>query len=389
MPAAPVSDFRWYYDRAVGLANGIGYLGVDGLPTAYLPVGYPGFLAAVFQIAGPSVMTGKLANAILGAMTVPLCFLLFDRILVSSPERKRKSLRLGIIMMAVFPSQVAYASLISDSILFQFLLLSGMLLFCTTARWGVVLGAVFIGLATLTRPYALGIPLLLAAFCGSTIARKELRTRLLVTMVVALGVLVPWTARNARVLGGLVPVSTNAGINLLIGNGPGANGGFTEIPLERVRALGLPEVDADRLAMRIALRAIWSDPVRIVKLIPMKVYHLYADDAQALRWNLKGVRGVDSVRSYSPIDYAGMLCLQIPYLLVWVGSLGWLVSKWRKGVLGLRPELVGFGFILYVGFVGVVSFGNPRYHYPVIPFLCLYSADWVTGLRSGRADRSM
>ena len=41
--ADQVSDYEWYYERALSIASGRGYA-VDGILTAYWPVGYPGFL---------------------------------------------------------------------------------------------------------------------------------------------------------------------------------------------------------------------------------------------------------------------------------------------------------------------------------------------------------
>jgi phosphoglycerol transferase MdoB-like AlkP superfamily enzyme len=43
----PVSDAKWYFDRAVSIVHGNGYA-FDGVPTAFWPVGYPGFLALLF-----------------------------------------------------------------------------------------------------------------------------------------------------------------------------------------------------------------------------------------------------------------------------------------------------------------------------------------------------
>src|SRR6476659_1234969 len=62
--APQVSDFKWYYERAISISTGQGYA-VDGIPTAYWPVGYPGFLGVVFTLFGPSIFLAKAINILL------------------------------------------------------------------------------------------------------------------------------------------------------------------------------------------------------------------------------------------------------------------------------------------------------------------------------------
>lgn len=47
VPVEMGSDARWYFSRGLGIANGDGY-SEGGYPTAYWPVGYPGFLGILF-----------------------------------------------------------------------------------------------------------------------------------------------------------------------------------------------------------------------------------------------------------------------------------------------------------------------------------------------------
>jgi hypothetical protein len=61
--AAPVSDFGWYYERGIDLSAGKGY-SVDGIPTAYWPVGYPAFLGLLLRVFGTSLLVPKAANVI-------------------------------------------------------------------------------------------------------------------------------------------------------------------------------------------------------------------------------------------------------------------------------------------------------------------------------------
>ena len=66
LDTTPTSDAAWYFERAVGLANGAGY-SEGGLPTAFWPIGYPGILSALFALFGSKVIVGQLANVVFGA----------------------------------------------------------------------------------------------------------------------------------------------------------------------------------------------------------------------------------------------------------------------------------------------------------------------------------
>src|ERR1700739_2000756 len=72
---APVSDFGWYYGRALAIVHGLGY-SVKGAPTAFFPPGWPFFLAGVIQVFGPPVAVAEVVQATLGALTAGLVFLI-------------------------------------------------------------------------------------------------------------------------------------------------------------------------------------------------------------------------------------------------------------------------------------------------------------------------
>src|SRR2546428_1686741 len=57
--APQVSDYGWYYQRALTLGQGRGY-SVYGISTAYWSVGYPGFVGMIFKVFGPSLLVAKM-----------------------------------------------------------------------------------------------------------------------------------------------------------------------------------------------------------------------------------------------------------------------------------------------------------------------------------------
>src|SRR4051812_19444375 len=72
---AQIADYGVYLQRGISIANGQGY-SFNGHPTAYAPIGYPGFLGALFYIVGPSVFLAKLANVLFSVGTAFLIYVL-------------------------------------------------------------------------------------------------------------------------------------------------------------------------------------------------------------------------------------------------------------------------------------------------------------------------
>ena len=382
-PVSPVSDYLWYFERAMGLAGGSGYITPEGLPTAYFPVGYSAFLAALFVPFGPSLAAAKTANIILSVATIWVAYLLFKRMLATDASRTKRVVQVAVFLLAFFPSQILYTALVSDSVLFEFLLCSGILVLmpATPGLGRLAGGGALFGLAALTRPYAILVPGVLMVFRtgGSGFADRMRRLALVYAAVIV--VLAPWAVRNARSLGGFVPVSSNGGINFLIGNGPGATGAFTEAPLARVKEAGLSEREADRLAWRLGVEAVITSPFRFLSLAPKKVFYMYADDAQALRWNLKGMRARDAPVRYSPLELAGMGVVQLYYTVVVLASIAFAVLAIRRRLFRREVSAIGYWILLAFACTAILFFGDPRYHFPVTPFLCFYAACFWEAVR--------
>jgi hypothetical protein len=375
-PVNPVSDYLWYFERAMGMAAGSGYITPAGLPTAYFPVGYPAFLAALFVLFGPSLAAAKTANIILSVFTIWVVYRLFKRMLATDDSRTKRVLQVAVFLLALFPSQILYTALASDSVLFEFLLCSGILVLmpATPGPGRLAGGGALFGLAALTRPYAILVPGVLMVFRtgGSGFADRVRRLALVYAAVIV--VLVPWAVRNARNVGGFVPISSNGGANFLIGSGPGATGAFTEAPLARVKEAGLSEREADRLAWRLGAEAVLASPFRFLSLAPKKVMYMFADDAQALRWNLKGMRARDAPVRYSTLELAGMGLVQLYYTIVVLMSVAFVVLAIRRRLFRREVSAIGFWILLAFACTAILFFGDPRFHFPVTPFLCFYAA---------------
>ena len=212
-----IYDWRWYYERAAGVAAGQGFQ-VRGIPTAYWPAGYPLFLSAVFRLVGSHVLIGKLLN--IGEWTVAtFCTYKF----VQKVFGLELAARLAVLIMSFHPNSIAWTTFLTADMFLGFLMILGSVVFVyAEGRWTyLVLDGLVWGLAVLTKPQSFAVPaILILVFLRKK--KSAFATAIVLYLVMAAAV-VPWMMRNKRVLGKAV-LADNGGIVLLIGNNPNATG---------------------------------------------------------------------------------------------------------------------------------------------------------------------
>lgn len=380
VPTQPVTDFAWYLDRAIAMAGGQGF-SVNGVPTAYWPVGFPAVLSWMLRLL-PSldpVSVGKALNLLLSLGCVGLTFAVGQAM---SGRRAVGLLAAGI--MAVHPALVAYSSILAAEPLFLFLIL--------LATWLALKGAdypalwVLVGLtcggAALVRPQAAVLPLILVF--GVWVWSRQRGKSLLPMVATGLTViglaiaLTPWTLRNRTVFGQTFLISLNGGDNLWIGHHPQGNGRYRTPP-------GIPQAPGLELANERATRAqalAWmqENPGRSLALIPAKWEATFLSTTDLAYWAFQTKRGQLIVPGAGPDK---------PLYFFTQGAAWWanrmlLIAAVVGVVIGLR-KTGGRRYatlpLLQVGLVALVTavfFGNPRFGMPAIPFLALLAATpWV------------
>lgn len=382
----PTSDAAWYYSRADFLARGLGYLGDHGAPTAYWPPGWPLALAAVFKAFGTSVTAVGLFNlgcaAVSGWLAMDLGRRIFD---------SRLAARIALLLLAIYPNAIGYVPLALTEVFYTMLLLAGCrLLIAAQGRGGaahaalLAAGVVF-GLATLVKAQTLVVvPLVLAI--GLLRAEGFWRrlpgalARFAVVIALAALTVAPWSLRNQRELGQFVMVSTNGGITLLTGNNDSARGGFTpEDPV--VQALDaradLDELAYDAEAKRLGIAWIAHNPSRFLTLVPMKLLRLWGPDGEA-QWAYE--TGYRDYAAHAGLFRAVRIANQLYYMaLLAAFALAAVVivrRRWLAGDRLLCWWLLPYGIAAYPSAIAMVFSGQSRFHYPVMPFVCMAAA-WL------------
>jgi 4-amino-4-deoxy-L-arabinose transferase-like glycosyltransferase len=381
-----VHDARDYdvHARSIALGHGFAPLGPGpSRKTAFRPPGYPIFLAGVYSLGGRAwirgpgrVVAGRRTNAVVGTVIVALLGLLaaqlFDR-------------RVALVAMAVaavyVPLILAGGALMSEP-LFAALLLGAL----TAAvhhrrsahrhRWAVVAGLLG-GLSILTRANAAVLLLPLA------IAVWDLRPRWLwralappaLVVAVALLVVAPWTVRNAVVLHGFVPVSTQLGTALAGTYNHAARADHRNPAswrsLRRVRDYQyltspahwrqIPEATMERRLRAAALGFARHDPGYVAEVVFWNTAR--ALDLAGMRWSRHTASTVSAGPGWAE---AGVLVFWLTGALAIAGA---LTSRGRL----IPLHVAAVPLLLYLSVVFLV-FETPRYRTGIDPFIVMLAA---------------
>ncbi len=418
LPLPPSSDARWYFDRALELLE-TGRFAEQGISTAYWPVGYPAFLALVLAPVGDEPLLGQLANVALALALIALlyrwCMQLWGDWRVACT---------AAWMLALYPNHIAYTGILMTEPLYAVLILSTVVVAQSQRlRWRWLCAGVLAGLATLVKAQTLLFaPLLLAllAYVGRNGRERDAARAArpwLVAMICMAATVLPWTARNAVVMGALVPVSTNGGTALLLGNNDDMYWGqvkayVEETPLVRARRFTVADqVQADQRARALALNWIAQHPGQFLTLMPLKACHQWCVDGDA-EWAFQNTYAdypqqaswFRAVRVFNQIYYLLLmgLCLWalVPYWwrrqrnravaaaqkLTGKLSAQYLARAMRPRRHDLRHAVLPLMF-LYFTALAMVFFGLARYRFHLMPLVIAYAAALLVHWAQRRSRR--
>jgi 4-amino-4-deoxy-L-arabinose transferase-like glycosyltransferase len=285
----PVWDGHYYDFGARHIASGFGYADEvmrDGHPVwhpwCHYPVGYSGYLAAFYKVFGSSHAVANFANALVGALLPVVTYGL---------AREALSVRRAMVagaLVALHPGLILYGALLMTEPLSALLVLGAFYAAIRVAARrtplvGIIVGALVLGVAVLVRPQAL----LCAPFLALVVPKREWKTRLggaALACVVALVPVLPWTARNCRVMDGCALVSTNAGWNLAIGSFPRATGRFETLRSDDGCREVTGQVQQDRCWFDYGVAQIRGAPGHWLALVPAKLAYTFDHESFAVEY---------------------------------------------------------------------------------------------------------
>jgi 4-amino-4-deoxy-L-arabinose transferase-like glycosyltransferase len=366
---APItSDGRAYYDLAARMAHGLTYQTSYG-EWAEWPPGYPFLLLACFRLLGVGPWAVDAANLLLFAGSILAVYALARRF-------GKATARLATLLLAVWPNLIASAGIATKEMVIIFLLPVLLLLYLKAgeqpsrargAAMRLAAGVVF-GYATLTQPAVM----LLAG--GFAVHELLLRTplpraaaRLALLAAGMLVVILPWTARNYRVLHTPVLVSTNGGDVFYRANNPKATGGWIKDGERSLR--GYDELTKSRLGYQWGKEWIREHPDRFLELSLDKQVLFLGDDAVGVFETLKRGLGIGGglyalAKLGTNAYWWGIWALVLAAFLVRAGT------PWAR-----RAEVTLFLLvILYFWTIDSIFESGARHHLPLVGLLAILAA---------------
>lgn len=279
----PVWDGHYYDFGARRIAQGLGYsddLTIGGHlvwhPWCHYPVGYSAFLAVFYRLLGTGHAVAGAANALVGAALAVATWALASHAL-----SRGRAMAAGLIV-ALHPGLVMQAALVMSEPLAALLVVTAFWLAVRDALpWrGLLWGALALGVGALVRPQAL----LCAPFLACLLRGRARVPAVLAACAVALLPVLPWTARNCRVMDGCALVSTNAGWNLAIGAFPRATGRFETLRSSDGCREVTGQVQQDRCWMRYGMDQIAAHPGHWLSLVPAKLGYTFDHESFAVEY---------------------------------------------------------------------------------------------------------
>jgi tetratricopeptide (TPR) repeat protein len=367
--------------------------------TPYIrPPGYPYFLAAIYRVFGPGYVWPRVMQMLLGLANVVLAFVFARRWYGSA---------VGLVLaalMACYWIFIFYEGQFSEPVLLVFLLLA----FVNVAglwygRWTVrhaLAAGLLLGLAALTRPNALAlVPVSMVWAVWAARGQCQRRRLGAAALVFLLGVvvpIVPVTVRNYAASGEFVPISSNLGINLLIGNHKNATGKFVR-HIEGFGEFGTcyayPELVA-RLGARLGRNLSYSEassylagqaarfmrdrPGVVAGLMFKKALLFWGPHEISHNKEVQCEREVSHVLRYVPTNFALAAGLFVMGLAVWIGQRRFQKEQPPQAgpsVAGQSRITILVLLIIAVYFLSYLPFFvTALYRVPIIPFMLLFAA---------------
>jgi tetratricopeptide (TPR) repeat protein len=378
----PAGDSRYFFDRAQNILAG-NFLG-HTVPFYSSPL-YPYFIAGIFWLFGQEIFVLCIIQIIIGSANCIVIYLITRKL---SGTQSLPAVISG--MCAVLYGLLVFFDadmlMIFMTLLFVDCGLYFLISFHELQRmYTVVIAGLAIGLAALDRTnLLLFVPVAMWFLAGGfSFTFKKWRLKpALIFLACVIAVLLPVTLRNSIVGKDPVLVSSNAGVNLYIGNNPDAPGVFY-LP-ERS---GLSNDDLEGTARQVAEQALGKD------LTPSQVSGYWAERAgQFIIHNPLKVAGLvinkflmfwNAYEVPNNLDYYFVRehiapVLKFTFLGFWllapIAVVGFL-WRCRRGPHHGEKLLIAF-LVTYM--ISVLPFFiTERYRLPIIPVLIVFTGLWV------------
>lgn len=371
--SAPFSDMTDYHVRAEMLLH-------EGrlYPDSWRGPGYPLFLALAYVWPGNDLLAARIGHAALGGVSAALTVLL-----ASVFVRRRAAIASGAIV-ALYPGLVLSSVYLLSETLYVCQMLAVLVLAMRLDAWRGAAAGVVTGWAMLTR--SMGLALGPAITIGSLVhawsfdrdhraaAVREAIPGVAAVVTACLLTLAPWLWRTAAVSGAPMLDSASA-CNVLVGSNPRSTGRL-EIAdaywvMDTLLAGSTSEANRSRRAIEQSVAWIGANPGDWLRLIPIKIGYVWGLEGREHAWlysvSYLGAQAPSTVWGWGVLLLASFPLLAVPAVV------GLLRPGLARHPSGLHIALL----IAIVTMLHAFSFGESRFHLPLIPVLAVLAARGV------------
>jgi len=369
----PFSDFKYYNELAKQIAAG-GQWG-----DTYTSVGYSIILGFIYKIFGSSIITAKIFNVILTALS----YLIFYKLIIKLPL-KDKVRKIVYLLFVLFPSNIFYNSILCTEILFTTLFLLITLIYYSNINYKYVLIGALVAVNSMIKPFFMVF--FLAIFLVELLSKvkfSKVVKHTAVIFIVSFIAISPWIYRNTKLMGQFTFISNNGGIVLYINNNSQNDYGrwmaAADVENSVVNTDEYKKANAtekNKMLSNAAKKWIKNNPGKFIELGFKRLFNTYfvGDD---VIYALNGA-GLSKGLEYVFISYANIArnILFIPaIILIIISSVKIILNLIRKNPI---ESFTLYGIICFYMFASVyfITEGQGRYSFPVI-FIALY---FLTGL---------
>jgi len=352
----PKSDAAEYDRLAITLLTTKSFSAPSGMPTAYRTPLYPLFLAGIYFIFGHSYFWARFFQVILYSF---LCLIVYriGETLFNKSVALLSSFMCVVYKPFIFFSYYGGPAFLLTEHLFIFLFALSILFLARLYRTKAVLDAlfsgIFIGLATLSRPVTTLFPLFLLfwfLFCLKSTMKRRLKLYAILC-VSFLFIIMPWTIRNYCIFKQFIFATTESGKLFWLGNNAFAKGGYSGNVIKAVQynqriSREKDEVTLSRLYFQEGFNFLIKNPKKIPTLFLKKIL---------IFWHCMG----DGVLNFY---YLILLPLFI---------FGFFISFRKFDIGGILLLAIIF---LYFMFISMCFFGDPRFRYPIEPYIIIFGS---------------
>ncbi len=347
----PYSDSKRYLELAENLFISGSYINEYGNKTAFYPVGLPALLCLLKKFFDDMIIAGRILNIIFSTGTMFFIYKVF-RLMMS-----RKELYIFLLTYFLFPNNFFSVNPILTEQGFTFLIWLLIYLFVNHKKYFSIVGGLILGLMLYFRSYSLLIlGVIFIYYLKEKMLLVKLREIFLMAILMVFMIL-PWIARNYQVFNSFVPMTTNDGFNFLMGNHKNSLG---NINFNFEYNISNPnEAEESKKAYLKAFRELKENPIKLLYLIPFKLFHTYKRGDVYITWSLK-----QTENELNPLFVSVMFYLTnlIFYFVLIIGTMKlFLINNFTMHQKFFIYLLISFIIVC------LVYVGNERYILPVLP----------------------